>query len=211
MGVIKSYLINGGNPVTVGGVGTAIKYFANVPGAANWNSGVSGVNAGVSGAQTQGQTPSSTSNAGGLQVPGNNELNGQLFRVTASGNILFGAGEASTTGKVGLYLSNVAAGVAPNYQTILEETITNQAQDGVFYPWTIDVYMQGDTSSGLLQFYKNAWSMINGTATSAAAGTPISGISFATDPAFVLVVGVTFGASNSGNSANMYQFQVSLP
>lgn len=209
MGVIKSYLINGANPVTVGGTGTGVKYFANVPGANAWNSGASGVNTGINGLQTQGQTPSASSNAGGLQVPGNNELNGQLLRVTASGNILFGSGEASTTGKVGLYLSKDLSTATPTYNTLIELTLSNQAQDSVYYPWSLVADLQGDTLSGILSIVKSG--QMNGTVTTPTQVTALTGISFATDPAFVLVVGVTFGASNAGNSANMYQFQVSLP
>lgn len=207
MGVIKNYLINGAAPVTVGGAGTTVKYFANVPGSAAWLSGVTGVNTGIT-SNTQGVTPSATDNTGALQVPGNSVLNGQAFRASASGNILFGAGEASTTGKVGMYLSNALPGATPSYQTLIELTLTNQAQDGVYYPWTLAIDFEGDTQSGILQMVKSG--SINGTATTATQVTALTGISFATDPAFSLVIGVTFGASNAGNLASMFQFQVAL-
>lgn len=208
MSVIAGFQVNGAVGVSVGGTGTAIKYFGNVPGAAGFLSGNANVNAAVS-SNNLPNTPSSTSNAGGLQVPGFAELNGQQFRARASGNILFGAGEASTTGKVGMYLSNALPSASPSYQTLIELTLTNQAQDGVYYPWALQMDMEGDTLSGILQLVKSGG--INGTITTATQVSALTGISFSADPAFTLVVGVTFGASNDGNLANMYQFQISLP
>jgi len=203
MGVIKSYSCNGSAPVTVGGTGTPIKYFADLPPQNIWNTSAPGVNSELDSAQ-KGAVPSATSNKGGLTIPGP-QLNGNLFWAVASGNILFGAGEASTTGKVGMYLSTASASSAvPNYQTLIELTITNQALDGVYYPWTLAVDFQGDTLSGILQLVKSGG--INGTITTATQVTALTGISFASDPAFTLVIGVTFGASIAGNSANMYQF-----
>lgn len=209
MGVIKSYHVNGAVGVSVGGTGTAIKYFADIPGPAGWLSGNASVNTEIISNSGSGQTPSATNNAGGLLVPGNSELNGQAFRAVAAGNILFGSGEVSTTGKVGMYLSNVAAGVTPAYQTLIELTLTSQAQDSVYYPWLLQVKMEGDTLSGILQLNKSG--AINGTQTQGTQVTALTGISFASDPAFTLVVGVTFGATDAGNLANMYQFQISLP
>lgn len=209
MGVIKSYQINGANPVTVGGAGTTIKYFSNAPGANVWNSGATGVNTGIS-SQFNGLTPSSTSNGGGLQIPGNAELNGQRFLLSASGNILFGAGEASTTGKVGLYLSfDLPTATSPTYNTLIELTLTNQAVDGVYYPWYLNAELEGDTQSGILQIVKSG--AINGTVTTSTQVTALTGANFSNDPGMTAVVGVTFGASNAGNSANLFQLQVSLP
>lgn len=231
MGVIVEYLINGASPVTVGGTGTTIKYFGGPPGANLWNAGAPGVNTGQSSNQ-RGFVPSATTNLGALAVPGNNELNGQLFTVRASGNILFGAGEASTTGIITLALSNALATAPPNYQTLNTLTLTNQANDSVYYPWTIAVDLQGDTFSGILQAWKTDNSMINGVAGASGVSGPFTGINFVglgappliqppytgfaeplpsfPAPAFFLVVGVTWGVSNALNTANMYEFQVEL-
>ena len=207
MGVTVSYAVNGAAPVTVGGAGTGIFYFPNLPAASSWlPAGTPGVNAAVSSNQI-GATPSATSNNGGLLVPGRSVLNGQPFSISAAGNILFGTGEVSTTGKVGLYLSNVAASnTSPNYQTLIELTLTNQTLDNVYYPWFLGVDLQGDTQSGILQITK--YGGINGTITTPTQVTALTGISFAVEPAFTIVCGVTFGASNSGNSANLFQFEL---
>lgn len=206
MGVTVGYAVNGANPVTVGGTGTGVKYFPNVPAAAAWLAGTSGVNTAVTSNQI-GNTPSASSNNGGLLVPGRSVLNGQQFRVQATGNILFGSGEASTTGKVGIYLSNDLPTATPTYHTIVEATLTNQTLDNTYYPWYLAANFEGDTQSGILQIAIE--SSMNGTYSGLAGVTALTGISFATEPAFTLVVGVTFGASNAGNSSNLFQFQLS--
>lgn len=211
MGVIKAFSVSGLVPSQINPQGTTVVYFPDLPGANLWNVGASGINAGVS-SQFKGLQPSSTNNAGGMQVPGNSVLDGQRFDVLLSGDVLFGAGEASTTAKVGLYLSNVAPGVSPAYSTIYEMTLTNQAADAVYYPFTMAVNMEGDTDSGILQLNVGAFSQINGGAGGGTVGpkSALTGISFAVDPAFTLVVGVTFGAANAGNISRLKQFQVAL-
>jgi hypothetical protein len=207
MGVIKAYSVNGLVPSTITTSGSTIVYFPDLPGSNLWNVGAFGVNTGIS-SQFKGLQPTASTNAGGLQVPGNSELDGQQFEVLASGNVLFAAAEASTTAKVGLYLSNVAAGTAPAYQTLIELTLTNQTLDNVAYPWYLAVKMQGDTASGVLQLSKSG--AINGTVTTPTQVTALTGISFATNPAFTLVAGVTFGNAAAGNQAQLKQFQVTL-
>lgn len=213
MGVIRQYSVNGLNPSTVSTSGTSIVYVPDLPGLNLWNVGAVGVNTNVS-SQYKGVAPTATSNAGGLQVPGNSELDGQLFSVVASGNIIFGTGEASTTGKVGLYLSTASpTSASPSYQTLMELTLTNQTLDNTAYPFSLAVDMQGDTASGILQLAKYGW--INGTFTTPTQVTALTGITFQQTapltPAFTLVVGVTFGAANAGNTINLKQFQLMLP
>jgi hypothetical protein len=206
MSVIAEYLVSGASPATVGGLGTGILYFADLPGRPGWNSGATGVNTAIDNLQ-QGVVPTSVAPAGGLPVPGRNILNGQRFEIMASGNIVFGATEASTTGLVTIYYN--LGGTDVTWHTLNSQTLTNQAQDSVYYPWHISSVLEGDTLSGLLQSYKSPSGMFNGTA-QAAATTAISGVNFAQEPAFSVAVGVTFGASNANNSANLYQFQVNL-
>ena len=205
--VIANYLVNGAVPSTVGGVGTTTKYFADLPAMPGWLSSNPNVNTVIT-SNGQGFTPSSTTNLGGLLVPGRSVLNGQRFNAVASGNIYPGTTEASGTLTVGMYLSNVAASASPNYQTLIELTQTNPTVDAIYYAWTLSVGLQGDTQSGILQIVKSG--AINGTQTTAAQVTALTGISFATEPAFTLVVGVTFGTSAADNAANLFQFGIEL-
>jgi hypothetical protein len=207
MSVIAGYQVNGANPVTVGGTGTTIKYFSNVPGAAGFLSGTSGVNSGVS-SNNLPNTPSATSNAGGLQVPGFAVLNGQVFSATAAGNIYLHTSGSGVTGTVGMYLSTQLPNQTPTYQTLVALTVTNPTA-ATYLPWFLNMQMQGDTSSGMLQLIESG--AINGVVTVPTQVTALTGINFSSNPAFTLVVGVTFNTSDSLNSANLYQFQVSLP
>jgi len=211
MSVIANYLVNSVNPAVVGGVGTPVKYFADLPSQANpWMSGVQGVG-GLIGNGLQGQTPTTTNNAGGLPVPGRNILNGQSFRIRASGNITFAAGDASGgAGTIVLQLSSAAAGASPSYSTIFSMT-ANQPLDGVTYPWTLWADLVGDSTSGLLQgtansLFDGVLGITNGAIT--IVGGPITGINFAQEPAFVLVVGVTFPTSSAGNIATLTEFKI---
>src|SRR5271163_4537873 len=128
-GVFSYYSINGLSPSTVGGTGTGLFYFPSPPTQNLWNVGAPGVNANVS-SNAQGGTPSSTNFTGQLSIPGNSALNGQRFRVVASGNILFGAGEASTTGTIKLN-ANTGSIASPVIVDLLGTTvrINNQSLD----------------------------------------------------------------------------------
>ena len=189
---IANYSINGANPSTVGGTGTAIKYFPNLPGPSiNVNN----------------TTPSATSAAGQLLVPGNNQLNGQPFTVLASGNILAGSGGGSTTITVAIY-ANTGTVASPTYTTLGTGAFSAEVLDNVAYPFSIKLDMEGDTLSGIVQGTQQVL-IDNVVETSTAALThALTGINFATNPPFGLVCGVTFGTSESGNSANLYRFSI---
>src|SRR5271168_151432 len=150
MGIIANYLCNGSVPSVVGGTGTSIKYFADLPAQAGWLSSNANVNTAIQSIQ-QGATPTATSNLGGLPVPGRSILNGQRFKVTASGNVLAGSTEHSGTLTITLALSTAASTSAtPSYVTLLAPVLTPNL-DSVYYPWTIYADLEGDTLSGILQ------------------------------------------------------------
>lgn len=207
MQVIKNLLINGASPVTVGGTGTTQKVFPYVPGpsigvAANSSSPFSGV--------------------GAIAVPGNNEVNGQNLVVLASGNFEVGAGGACPNFTVKLLAATSAANLAAGTYTTLGTSglITAQNLLGTFYPWSLEFEINGDSGSGIVQgsgaFLVDGTYVGNGSNAGAQGvmGTTsgwnqLSGINFSSGtPAFYLAVGVTFSVSESGNSANMYQFQL---
>jgi hypothetical protein len=210
MGVPYSYLINGSSPSTVGGTGTGVLYFQPPPSQNLWNVGAPGVNASATSNQIGG-TVSGTNATGQLSVPGRAVLNGQRFDLQASGNILFGAGEASTTGAIKIYLNSAQgyAGFAtPTYHDLLGTNVefSNVALDNVYYPWTVSLTVEGDSLSGIVQGTYSA--LLNGSLVASAAFTSVTGINFNAEPAFGFVIGVQFGASNAGNTANLYEFQI---
>jgi hypothetical protein len=224
MGVIVNYAVNGNNPSTVGGAGTGLFYFPNPPALNLWNTTAVGVNAGVTSNQLGG-TPSATNYTGQLSVPGRGILNGQRFTVTASGNILFGTGEVSTTATIKVN-ANTGTIITPVITDLLGTSVqlANAAQDNVFYPWTVSLTFEGDTQSGIVQIQRSA--MVNGTLVANSAITSLTGVSFypgqtglpasggVQGPGFVpefafgLAVGIQFGASNALNSANLFQMQL---
>jgi hypothetical protein len=184
-----NYLVNGANPSTVGGTGTAIKYFPNNPGP---SIGVSNT------------TPSATSAAGQLPVPGANKLNGQQFRVYATGALSVAPGISCPNITIALY-ANTGTVASPTYTAI---ATTGAVAAGNFdnESWKIEALLNGDTLSGVLQgqysaIFNNV--LVNSTPKVI---TALSGLNYATDPVFGLVVGVTFSVSAAANSAFMYQF-----
>jgi hypothetical protein len=210
MSVTVNYPISGANPSSVGGFGTGVMYFPSAPvgfGSA-WNTsaqGVAGLNP-ASNPQISG-TPSGTSAYGQLSVPGRNILNGQAFQVTASGDILFGPTEPSTTCAIKVY-ANTGTLTNPTYHDLLGSNVefSNVPVDNVYLPWNVQLNFEGSNASGLLQGTYGA--LLNGVVVATAALTTIIGINFNSEPAFGLVIGVQFGASYAGNAANLYQFQL---
>jgi hypothetical protein len=205
---ITNLLINGANPVNVGGTGTTLKIFPYVPGAS----------IGVA----------STKN-GYLYVPGNGEANAQRMSVRANGNFTIGGDTSSPNFTLGLYAATFVGNVATLVATpIFSQTFTGSGEGGAtgtYYPWSLTADIVGDglvaqqgqasqanfIGSGLVQLVSGS-SCIDGTFASATAGlvTGLTSINFNAAIPFGLAVGVTFSQSGSGNSANMYQFDLSL-
>lgn len=202
---IKNTLINGINPVTVGGTGITIKYFPAAPGA---SIGVASLKNGI------------------LFVPDNGEANGQRITIKAGGNYLIGvdAPSASPSCTIGLYpvtFANATAVANSNPASTLASTavigataIVSQTQTLNIVgaaPWALQVDLLGDSTSGLVQLCSGSIVM-DGTAGTVTAGlvSGLSGINFSSVAPYGLVVGVTFSVSDAQASANMYQFYLEL-
>ena len=93
---VSNLLINGANRVTVGGLGTTVKFFPPAPGA---SIGVAGAGYGF------------------VFMPGSNRLNGQRMTILATGNFKSGGDVTSPAVTVGLYAAkNLQPNVNPNNQ-----------------------------------------------------------------------------------------------
>lgn len=211
MQVIQDFGVNGAFPSTVGGTGTAIKYFgrnAAFAAGATW---------------TNPATPSSTNANGALIVPADNKLNGQIMEVVVSGAFLpSSAITSSETVSVGLY-AVTGTFASPTY-TLLADINGGFAPgvDGIWYNFYFDVEMQGTNRSGIVGgFYT---SQVNNTQerNNAVLQNSLTGIVFgvqtpqtpnqvpgALGGPFGLVVGVTFSQSDAGNKAELYEFSIS--
>lgn len=196
MQVVTGYLINGSSVVTVGGTGTAIKYFPSVPGPSI------GVNR---------TTPSATSSLGQLKALGNNRLNGQKFRVDVSGYVTTGAGIACPNVTVALYAqtNTQTDGHNPTY-TAIATTGAIAAGSLVNEPFNIKFEGEGDSVSGMLQGLQTVlYAGVLRNSTPKAAENLLNNINFNADVPFGLVVGVTFSVSAADNSASLTQFGLS--
>ena len=212
MQVIQDFGVNGAFPSTVGGTGTAIKYFgrnAAFAAGATWTSPA---------------TPSSTSAAGALIVPGDLKLNGQLMDISVAGS--FKPSSAITSSEtVSIVLQAVTGTLAaPVYTTIASSGAFAPGVDGIFYNFSFDVELQGNNDSGIVGgFYTmtvNNGSSGNPTKNNVALDNSLTGIVFGNltnanaQPSslggpFGLVVGVTFSQSDAANSAKLYEFSIS--
>ena len=211
---ITNLLINGLNPVTVGGTGATLKVFPAVPGS---SIGVTSSTYGI------------------LLVPGSGRANSQIMEVRACGTYSFSSLSASPTFTPSLLAvinntpaGNTAAGLQPNVNisqqvnlalagtspavslvtlgSLTEAGSSEQAQNLL---WNLKATMNADTASGLLQG-STTFQIDNGTPTTAAFTTEIGNIIMNAPIPFGLVVGVTFGTSLATNSASLFQFQLEM-
>lgn len=209
--VIADFGVNGVFPSNVGGTGTSVKYFgrnAAYAAGATWTSPA---------------VPSSTSAKGALIVPGDNKLNGQEFTVSAGGDFFTGAGGTSETITIALYAVTGTL-TSPTYTILATSGAYSPGIDQISYSWLLKASLFGTNNSGVVGGTQQV--IVNNTVQTATAGltNSLTGISFGEVPAlssspnqvqsslggpFGLVVGVTFGASEAGNSANLYQFSIS--
>ena len=210
MFIIQDFGVNGQFPSTVGGTGTAIKYFgrnAAFAAGATWTSPV---------------TPSSTNANGALIVPADNKLNGQLLEVVASGAFLPGTTiTSSETVKVELYAVTGTL-TSPTYTLLADIGASAFAPgvDGIWYNFSFDVLLQGNNDSGIVGGVYT--SVVNNTVerNNVALQNSLTGIVFgqngtvnavpgALGGPFGLVVGITFSQSGSDNKGKLYEFSIS--
>jgi len=193
MSVINDFAVNGLNPSTVGGTGTAVKYFPRLLGS---SIGVESV------------APSATSSNGQLVVNGFSELNAQWFKVSIGGDVLSGVSDSSVTVEVALYANTAALGAAPSYTKLATTGALTAPLANTNFAFGLDVDLLGDTASGVVRGFQRGIFGANNIA-SASLTNNLSGINMGSQAPFGLVVGVTFGSSDAGNAASLRQFQIS--
>lgn len=183
--VISNLLINGLNPVTVGGTGTTLKLFPGAPGAS----------IGVASTKT-----------GYIYIPGNNELNCQRLAVRAGGNFILPGDAISPTVTLGVYISTNPFATSPTNTALFTSVIAAAGLGVTSDPWYLTMDFMADNTGGILQgsyaVQANDVAVATGTITSQ------SGIVMSAVTPFALAVGVTFSQSLAGNSASMYQFDL---
>lgn len=186
--------INGNFPVSVSGIGTSVKYFpapvGTVPPSLSAVAGQNGI----------------------IVVPGNNQANGQLFRVRGCGNYTLSGDATSPLVVLGLYPVTFSSSTIPQ-PTIVTTAVVSQnitpGNQGSEYPWAFDVELAGDSTSGLVQLL-DGFIEVDGVAGTVTQGlvSGLTGINFNNQFPFGFVVGITWSVGGAGNAANMYQFGI---
>lgn len=137
-----------------------------------------------------------------LSIPGTNRLNGQPFRVRAAGYIAMNAGTYTATVQPLLYASIAAgftASAAAAIVSVAAAVVTMASAVTVGIPWTIEVLLVGDSTSGTLagtatQIVNNQTTIVGGTAPVAIVNIPTS-INFSTEPPLQFAVACTIGGT----------------
>jgi len=199
MSIFANFQVNGANPVTVGGTGILPKYFP-VP-SGNFTAGAS-------------TTPSSTNATGQLAIKGDNQLNGQQFKIVAAGDFQVGPFGACPSVTIDIQ-ANTGTLIAPVYTTIATSgAITAQTNLNTAYPWFLQAVVSGTTAGGFLQGIQSGAvdnvAVVAGALSNVVTGLDFSGATSKTiGTVFGLVVRVTFSVSETGNLAHLYQFTAS--
>jgi hypothetical protein len=194
-----SMLVNGLNPVKVGGLGVTTKWFPNVPGA---SINVAGAGYGM------------------LFLPGSSRLNGTQFVVKAVGNIIVPDDSVSPTVNLSLgAVKNPPIQTNPSAQvaqtgfspalTITKVVDVQHAAAGLGvtpFPWSLVATLNADTDSGLLQGTYSV-QIDNGSASTGAI-TSISGVDMSLDRPLGFIIGVTFSQTSVNNLAKMFQYSI---
>jgi len=193
MAIVNDFQVNGLFPSVVSSNTAAVQYFPRLLGS---SIGVQSV------------APSSTSAAGQLVVPGNNEVNGQQFSVILGASFLDGSGDPSATATLSLY-ANTGTVTSPTYTLLGSATtaapLVTGAQD-----ISLEFKLFGTTASGILQ---GTYSGTKGPGTivsGAEITNTLSGINFGNSVPLGLVAAATFSTANASNVAKLYQFQISI-
>lgn len=194
--VITNYAVSAAYPSTVGGTGTASKYFPAVPGPS------------IGVART---TPSASNSRGQLNVPGNSRLDGQNFSVDIAGSIFVDPSIACPTTVITLYAQTNFQndGHNPLYTSIAASGNLTSSQANSAEPFMFHVDLTADSRTGVLQGRQSVVFSNVIVADNIVITNQINGINMAADVPFGLVLGIAFSVSGAANAAYLTQFAVS--
>jgi hypothetical protein len=145
-----------------------------------------------------------------LSAPGTNRLNGQPFKVRSAGYTTLAAGTYTTSITILTGVSKTAGFTAAASNSLILTTttvpVTLSSASAVSYPWSLDIQLEGDSTSGVLS--GTLFGQINN---GASIGFPTTGanatwnqitnspstINFATEPPFQFAFGVQVGTTSN--------------
>jgi len=139
---------------------------------------------------------------------------GQIVTLNAAGNV---------------HLHGTSPTIIPTLQSGTSLTSTNNttisaltsaqlfASTGATYPFALQIKLQGDQSSGILQVVSTTFTC-NGVNSTSFTNTSLTGVKFSGGSAgdgfsnpevgVSLALGLNFGVSDAANSANLYQYEL---
>jgi hypothetical protein len=136
-----------------------------------------------------------------LNAPGTNRLNGQPFRVRAAGFSSFAAGTYTSSIQTLLHASTTAGFTATTgnaVYSVAAVAVTLAAATAKVIPWSIEAYLGGDSTSGLLYSFifgvMNNGAQQGSTAPVAAVQVPTA-VNFATEPPLQFAASIQVGAT----------------
>lgn len=143
-----------------------------------------------------------------LNLPGSGKFNGQQFHVKASGLATVTAGTYTATVQPLLYASTVAgytASAAAAIYSAAAISVTVASASTVKVPWTFDVLIEGDSTSGFVSgFYEG--SNYNGAVNLvdlAVIANPPTSVNFSTEPPLQFAIGTTLGGATTGAASTV--------
>jgi len=216
MGVIAQYEVSYSNPSTVGGTNSVLQYFSSNPTQNLWNSGATGVNTSAT-PNNLGSVPSATNATGQLNMPTIGRLNGNRFSIFASGNAVASASTPTITPVIQIQTATFpTAATAASYSTVGGNVASNATVANKIVSWSIESDLVYDSAAGTIGGFMN-YQFVNqsggGTDKSQVpvAITSVTGLTLLGPnggPGFGFVVGITFSAGTTGNSANLTEFKI---
>jgi len=216
MSVIAEYAVSASNPSTVGGTSGVLQYFSSNPSQNLWNSGATGVNTSAT-PNNLGSVPSSTNATGQLNMPSLGRLNGNRFSIYATGSAVASASTPTITPIIQIQTATFpTAATAASYSTIAGNVASNATVANKIVSWSMEAKLVYDAGAGVIggfmnyQFYNQTGGGTNSDATDAII-TAVTGLTQNGPnggPGFGFVVGITFSAGTTGNSASLYEFKI---
>jgi hypothetical protein len=134
----------------------------------------------------------------------------QIVTLSAAGS-LFVHGTSPTINPVLQSGSSLTSGSNTTVSTLTSAaSLTTNAA----YPWALQVKLQGDQASGIVQVVSATFAC-NGTTSTTFTNTSVTGVSFtgaltdgiaAQEPGVNLVLGINFGVSDALNTASLFEY-----
>lgn len=148
-----------------------------------------------------------------LNLLGSNKLNGQQFKLKASGLVVLAAGTYTATVQPLVYASTVAgftSSAAAAIYSVAAVNVTVASATAKNVPWQVEINLEGDSTAGVLQGWYTG-EVYNGAqqlTTQAVINNPVTSVNFATEPPVQFAIGTTLSNGGTGSVSSVLQWQL---